>query len=288
MNSLKSSGFQVDAYADRIYFTHKWTETTVDPITNNELYAELDITVEVVTGEVIDIIYQVKPIESFGDFFWIKNYRQKANSNAKIIIDTIIWNSKIGDKLVAYYQKTLKLSLDDAIKKVFEMTPLKRNPISRTSVASVPSQGQAPQPASTTSPQPTLAAPPISSGGNTTISLTGSGTSYSKVEGPIDPSFKSKRQVVGTYQGIKVWGPIDPPGQLGIWGTEVTVDFDICVADGACIEACPVNVYEWLDTPGHPASEKKPFMIREKDCIFCMACENVCPPQCVKIFQKGQ
>jgi NAD-dependent dihydropyrimidine dehydrogenase PreA subunit len=127
-----------------------------------------------------------------------------------------------------------------------------------------------------------------SGGGATTISLTGSGTNYSKVDGPIDPSFKSKRQVAGTFQGIKVWGPIDAPGQLGIWGTEVTVDYDICVADGACIEACPVNVYEWLDTPGHPASEKKPFMIREKDCIFCMACENVCPPQCVKIFQKGQ
>ena len=126
------------------------------------------------------------------------------------------------------------------------------------------------------------------SGDNTTISLTGTGTDYSKVDGPIDQNFKSKRQVTGTFKDIKVWGPIDPPGQLGIWGTEVCVDFDICVADGACIEACPVNVYEWLDTPGHPASEKKPFMIREKDCIFCMACENVCPPQCVKIFQKGQ
>ena len=124
-------------------------------------------------------------------------------------------------------------------------------------------------------------------GSSTTISLTGSGTNYSKMEGPIDPSFKTKRQPVGTFQGIKVWGPVDPPGQLGIWGTEVCVDFDICIADGACIEACPVNVYEWLETPGHPASEKKPFMIREKDCIFCMACENVCPPQCVKIFQKG-
>lgn len=126
-----------------------------------------------------------------------------------------------------------------------------------------------------------------SGSGSTTISLTGSGTNYSKMEGPIDPSFKTKRQPVGTFQGIKVWGPVDPPGQLGIWGTEVCVDFDICIADGACIEACPVNVYEWLETPGHPASEKKPFMIREKDCIFCMACENVCPPQCVKIFQKG-
>ena len=124
-------------------------------------------------------------------------------------------------------------------------------------------------------------------GSPTTISLTGTGTNYDKVEGPIDPKFKEKRQPVGSYQGIKVWGPIDPPGQLGIWGEEVCIDFDICVADGACIEACPVNVYEWLETPGHPASDKKAFMIREKDCIFCMACENVCPPQAVKIFNKS-
>lgn len=153
------------------------------------------------------------------------------------------------------------------------------------------------QPSLSTTPSPsqTLISPPAQQstaapalGGQTTISLTGNGTNYSKIEGPIDPEFKSKRQVTGSYQGIKVWGPVDAPGQLGIWGTEVTVDYDICVADGACIEACPVNVYEWLDTPGHPASEKKPFMIRENDCIFCMACENVCPPQCVKIFQKNQ
>jgi NAD-dependent dihydropyrimidine dehydrogenase PreA subunit len=131
---------------------------------------------------------------------------------------------------------------------------------------------------------------PVAGGGSsgpTTISLTGTGTSYSTAEGPIDPKFQEKRQVAGTYQGIKVWAPIDPPGQLGIWGQEVCNDFDICVADGACIEACPVNVFEWLDTPGHPASDKKAFMIREKDCIFCMACENVCPPQAIKIFKKG-
>jgi ferredoxin len=123
-------------------------------------------------------------------------------------------------------------------------------------------------------------------GGDTTISLSGSGTGHSTADGPIDIGFKSKRQPVGKFQGIEVWGPYDAPGQLGIWGTDVCVDFDICISDGACIDACPVNVYEWLDTPGHPASEKKPFMIREKDCIFCLACENVCPPQAIKIFVK--
>ena len=153
--------------------------------------------------------------------------------------------------------------------------------------------GAAPKPAAAAAPPPAMPAPaaPAAGGGGggatTTISLTGTGTSYGKVEGPIDSKFKEKRQAAGTYQGIKVWGPMDPPGQLGIWGDYVCIDFDICVADGACIEACPVNVYEWLETPGHPASEKKAFMIREKDCIFCMACENVCPPQAVKIFNKG-
>jgi NAD-dependent dihydropyrimidine dehydrogenase PreA subunit len=146
-------------------------------------------------------------------------------------------------------------------------------------------------PAAVTSSTPATASAAATSGGGgsgpTTISLTGTGTSYSKAEGPIDAKFKEKREMVGTYQGIKVWGPIDPPGQLGIWGQDVCIDFDICVADGACIEACPVNVYEWLETPGHPASDKKAFMIREKDCIFCIACENVCPPQAVKIFKKG-
>ena len=156
--------------------------------------------------------------------------------------------------------------------------------------AAKPAAASAPAAAAAPSPPPAIPATAPAAGGGggpTTISLTGTGTNYSKVEGPIDAKFKEKRQQVGTYQGIKVWGPYDPPGQLGIWGDYVCIDFDICVADGACIEACPVNVYEWLETPGHPASDKKAFMIREKDCIFCIACENVCPPQAVKIFKKS-
>ena len=162
-----------------------------------------------------------------------------------------------------------------------------------TPAATKPAAAAAAPAAAAAAPSPPSAIPATAqaaaggAGGPTTISLTGTGTNYSKVEGPIDAKFKEKRQQVGTYQGIKVWGPYDPPGQLGVWGDYVCIDFDICVADGACIEACPVNVYEWLETPGHPASDKKAFMIREKDCIFCIACENVCPPQAVKIFKKS-
>jgi NAD-dependent dihydropyrimidine dehydrogenase PreA subunit len=287
MNDLKSSGFKMDTHADRIYVTYKWSEKGEDIITHEELVADLNITVEIVTGEVVDLIYQIRQLEYFGDPYWIRNYRQKADQNAKMVIDTIIRNTKIGDKLIAHWQKSEKLSLEAAIKKLEEVAPLAKNPKARSATAPPPPAGPsaAPKPAAA---QPMAAPPaPAAGGGATTISLTGTGTSYGKVEGPIDAKFKESRQVAGTFQGIKVWGPLDAPGQLGIWGDSVCVDFDICVADGACIEACPVNVYEWLETPGHPASEKKAFMIREKDCIFCIACENVCPPQAVKIFKKG-
>jgi NAD-dependent dihydropyrimidine dehydrogenase PreA subunit len=301
LNDLKSSGFKMDTHADRIYVTYKWTEKGIDQTAGKELSADLNITVEIVTGEVVDLIYQIRQLEYFGDPYWIRNYRQKADQNAKMVIDTIIRNTKIGDKFIAHLQKAEKLSLEAAIKRLEEIAPLARNPKSRsaTALATTADQSAAPKPAaaSAATTAKTPATPPAAipaataagggGGGATTISLTGTGTSYSTAEGPIDPKFKEKRQVTGTYQGIKVWGPIDPPGQLGIWGQEVCIDFDICVADGACIEACPVNVYEWLETPGHPASGKKAFMVREKDCIFCMACENVCPPQAVKIFQKG-
>ena len=300
LNDLKSSGFKMDTHADRIYVTYKWTEKGIDRYTGKELSADLNITVEIVTGEVVDLIYQIRQLEYFGDPYWIKNYRQKADQNAKMVIDTIIRNTKIGDKFIAHMQKADKLSLESAIKKLEEITPLAKNPKARspTALASKADESASSKPVAAQAATVGTAIPPAAAiapvpapgggaGGPTTISLTGTGTSYSKAEGPIDSKFKEKRQVAGTYQGIKVWGPIDPPGQLGIWGQDVCVDFDICVADGACIEACPVNVYEWLETPGHPASDKKAFMIREKDCIFCMACENVCPPQAIKIFSKG-
>ncbi|MEJ7642311.1 MAG: 4Fe-4S binding protein [Candidatus Nitrosocosmicus sp.] len=316
MNDLKNSGFIVDTFADRILVTHKWAEKGFDIYTNKEQTANLEITVEIVTGEVLDIIYQIKPLENFGDFYWVKNYRYKADYFAKVIIDTVIQNTKIGQKLLVYYQKIQKLPKDDAIKKLNEITPLANaikklkdmgkqapvpspsspkidKPSSDNALKNVPaSPSTAPNPSipqpGTDVIAPTVTAPAAARGGqgNTTVSLTGTGTNHSAADGPIDMGFKSKRQPVGKFQGIQVWGPYDPPGQLGIWGTDVCVDFDICISDGACIDACPVNVYEWLDTPGHPASEKKPFMVREKDCIFCLACENVCPPQAIKIFVK--
>ncbi|MDH3276612.1 MAG: ferredoxin family protein [Nitrosopumilus sp.] len=97
---------------------------------------------------------------------------------------------------------------------------------------------------------------------------------------------------------------------LGVSGTMVAVDWDSCVADGACIEACPVQVFQWYRTEknipakevvgqtfeGTGSTEKdqrtdytdKADPIREHDCIWCMACVSVCPPQAIKVDQSNQ
>ena len=94
--------------------------------------------------------------------------------------------------------------------------------------------------------------------------------------------------VADSSNKIKTWGRKGEDNAImGVWGEFVSVDFDICVADGACIDACPVDVYEWFDTPGNAASDKKPLMSKEPDCIFCLACEGVCPPKAIKIFENS-
>ncbi|MFQ5941142.1 MAG: ferredoxin family protein, partial [Nitrososphaerales archaeon] len=96
---------------------------------------------------------------------------------------------------------------------------------------------------------------------------------------------------------------------LGVHGTMVAVDFDSCTADGACIEACPVQVFQWYrtekdipakDIPNHKwegtgrdvKDERKDYtdkaqVVREHDCIWCMACVSVCPPQAIKVDQSN-
>lgn len=100
---------------------------------------------------------------------------------------------------------------------------------------------------------------------------------------PIDPDFKGKMKVVEKHSGHDVWGPVDPPKKLGIHGSNVCVDWDTCNGDGICVEVCPVNVFDMVDTPGHPLSEKKSDPAREPDCIKCLACEASCPTQAIKI-----
>ena len=151
---------------------------------------------------------------------------------------------------------------------------------------------------------------------------------------PIDPDFPRNHKVIGKIAHSDgehyhyFWGPgkaaeaaeneevkaaYEHRGEelvpLGVSGTMVAIDWDSCVADGACIEACPVQVFQWYrtehDVAGKEAinqtfsgtgssvkDERKDYTdkadpIREHDCIWCMACVSVCPPQAVKVDQSN-
>jgi len=100
---------------------------------------------------------------------------------------------------------------------------------------------------------------------------------------PIDPDFQKNRKKVGKEEGVAIWGSVDPPAKLGIRGTYVAVDWDICTGCGICLEVCPQQSYKWVETSGHPTSEKKAFPARESDCVQCYKCETQCPVQAIRI-----
>lgn len=104
---------------------------------------------------------------------------------------------------------------------------------------------------------------------------------------PIDPAFQKERPRAGKEKGVAIWGPVNPPRQLGIRGTHVAVDWDICTGCGACLEVCPQQLYEWIETPDHPNSERKPFPARELECLQCYRCENECSVRAIRVVFPG-
>jgi protein-S-isoprenylcysteine O-methyltransferase Ste14/NAD-dependent dihydropyrimidine dehydrogenase PreA subunit len=104
---------------------------------------------------------------------------------------------------------------------------------------------------------------------------------------PIDLNFQKNREKLGKEKGVTIWGPMDPPETLGIRGSNVAVDWDLCVGCGVCIEVCPAQVYEWRETAGHPTSEKKPFPAKATKCMCCYHCEKKCPVQAIRVIFGG-
>ena len=261
--------FEMEVYADRIFATYHWTEENMsDPYAKGYEKVDLNVTVEIVTGEVVDIIYQIWPIDKFGDPHWLKDYRKKADHFAKMVTDTILRNTILEEKFRAALMKIEKITEKESIKRLEELTPLamivlNAKPKPQAAVEEEVEEGEMP------AEIPDGAKP-----------------------GPIDIEYKSKMKPSAKFEAetgheIKTWGRIGTENKImGVWGEFVSVDFDICVADGACIDACPVAVYEFVEFPGNPASEKKPLMSKEPDCIFCLACEGVCPPKAIKIFEQ--
>ena len=104
---------------------------------------------------------------------------------------------------------------------------------------------------------------------------------------PIDPNFSNNRTIEGHHNGHSVWGPVNPPKKLGIHGTIVAVDLDLCYGCLKCIEVCTVNVFEKFHTPKHPISKIKVDPVYEESCFFCLACEIVCAVDAIRIERKS-
>ncbi|MDQ3718371.1 MAG: ferredoxin family protein [Thermoproteota archaeon] len=96
---------------------------------------------------------------------------------------------------------------------------------------------------------------------------------------PIDPNFQANRFPIA-YNTLKVWK--NASSTLGIYGTDVAVDFDSCIGDGACVEVCPVNVFDWYGC----GADRKALPIRERDCIYCFGCEAVCPKFAIRVTKQ--
>ena len=92
----------------------------------------------------------------------------------------------------------------------------------------------------------------------------------------IDADFQLHRHAE-PYGNLRVWK--DAKSGLGIYGTDVAVDFDLCVGDGACIDVCPVNVFDWQGE----GKDKKAMPTLERDCIYCFGCEAVCPKFAIRV-----
>ncbi|MFZ8830559.1 MAG: 4Fe-4S dicluster domain-containing protein [Thermodesulfobacteriaceae bacterium] len=51
---------------------------------------------------------------------------------------------------------------------------------------------------------------------------------------------------------------------------EITVNYDTCEANGACIDSCPAQVFD-------KGEDDKPVIARPEDCLGCQTCVEVCP-----------
>ena len=103
---------------------------------------------------------------------------------------------------------------------------------------------------------------------------------------PINENFRNELKVIGKHLGHSVWKSIEESEGLGIHGTKVAVDFDICNGCMKCLKKCTVNVFTEIKTPDDPVSKLKADPIRENDCFDCLICELICPVQAIHVLKE--
>ena len=58
---------------------------------------------------------------------------------------------------------------------------------------------------------------------------------------------------------------------------QIAIDYDKCVSDEECVNACPASVYEMVD--------EKPFVVDPDECLGCETCVEVCPEGAITVTE---
>jgi len=57
----------------------------------------------------------------------------------------------------------------------------------------------------------------------------------------------------------------------------IKIDRDLCNGCKTCVDACFVDVIRWDD------KAERPIAAYPEDCVWCLACEDACPVQCIEV-----
>jgi NAD-dependent dihydropyrimidine dehydrogenase PreA subunit len=98
---------------------------------------------------------------------------------------------------------------------------------------------------------------------------------------PIDRTFQTTWKRTSTHRNHSVWH--SKTSELGIHGTRVAVDFDICTGCLKCLTVCPEEVFEQFE-PSPNLLKADP--VNESVCLDCLACELVCPEDAILITRE--
>jgi NAD-dependent dihydropyrimidine dehydrogenase PreA subunit len=61
-------------------------------------------------------------------------------------------------------------------------------------------------------------------------------------------------------------------------GATIKIDRDMCNSCKVCVDACFIDVLRWDD------KEEKPVAAYPEDCVWCLACEETCPANCIDVI----
>ncbi|UCE11474.1 MAG: 4Fe-4S dicluster domain-containing protein [Candidatus Thorarchaeota archaeon] len=100
---------------------------------------------------------------------------------------------------------------------------------------------------------------------------------------PIDKHFRSRWSKRGSHEGHSVWKS-ESEHDGTIHGELVAVHIESCVGCMKCVDACPTIVFtKWVSDLETEVVDPS----GERDCIFCMVCELVCPTEAILVSRDG-